>query len=199
MTGHSTTLMAAAWPVAGRNALLRNAAVVILGSLLLIASAKVDVPFWPVPVSMQTFAVFLIGLTLGWRLATATVLVYLGQGLAGLPVFAYPGAGPAYFAISPTTGYLIGFLLAAAVIGWLAERGWDRSVVTAFAAVLVGNVAIYVPGVTWLWAAGHAPTWEAAIAGGVVPFLAGDALKMALAAVLVVAGWRRLDRSKAKT
>lgn len=197
MTGHSTTLMAAAWPVAGRNALLRNAAVAILGSLLLIASAKVEVPFWPVPMSMQTFAVFLIGLTLGWRLAAATVLVYLGQGLAGLPVFAYPGAGPAYLA-GPTGGYLVGFALAAAVIGWLAERGWDRAVITSFAAVLIGNAMIYVPGLIWLRTGGFAPTWEAAFAGGLTPFLAGDVMKMVLAAMLVVAGWRWVGRSRAE-
>ena len=198
MTGHSTTLMAAAWPMAGRSALLRNVAVAVVGSLLLIASAKVEVPFWPVPMSMQTFAVFVIGLTLGWRLAAATVLLYLGQGFVGLPVFANPGAGPIYFA-GPTAGYLAGFVLAAGIIGWLAERGWDRTVVTAFAAVLIGNVMIYLPGLIWLRTAGYVPTWEAAIAGGLTPFLAGAVLKMVLAAVLVVAGWRWLGRERAET
>ena len=109
--------------------LLRNVALIIAGSLLLTLSAKIKVPFYPVPMTMQTLAVMLIGFTFGWRLAGAAVLFYLAQGALGLPVFLLgtpeKGIGLAYM-MGPTGGYLLGFVLAAVLCGWLAERGWDR-------------------------------------------------------------------------
>ena len=105
--------------------LLARAALAFVGTLVLVVSAKVEVPFYPVPMTLQTLAVLTLGALFGARLAAATVALYLGEGLIGLPVFAGAAAGPAYLA-GPTGGYLVGFLLAAALVGWLAERGWTR-------------------------------------------------------------------------
>ena len=130
LSGEHSTLAGVLWPAqAGRSGLVRNGMLAVLGSLLLIASAKVQVPFWPVPMTMQTFAVLVIGMTFGPRLGAATVLLYLVQGAVGLPVFAgtpAKGIGIAYM-VGPTGGYLIGFVAAAYLAGRLAMRGWDRS------------------------------------------------------------------------
>src|SRR5690606_16484525 len=121
-----STLAESLWPAQAAPAWLRNMLLAVGGSLLLTLSAKINVPFYPVPMTMQTFAVLLIGAAFGWRLGTATVLLYLAQGAAGLPVFAgtpEKGIGLLYL-MGPTGGYLVGFAVAAAVVGWLAERGW---------------------------------------------------------------------------
>ena len=197
MNAQSPALAAAIWPVEGRNAWLKAALLIIAGSILLTVSAKLRVPFWPVPITMQTFAVLLIGMAYGWKLGSATVLAYLAQGLAGLPVFTNPGAGPAYM-FGPTAGYLVGFVLAAAAVGWMAERGWDRRVVTVIPALLIGSLLIYVPGVIWLHqilvAANPATDLAATIGVGVTPFLIGDALKICLAAALLPAAWALIGR-----
>ena len=163
---------------------------VVLGSLLLIASAKVQVPFWPVPMTMQSMAVLVLGLAYGSRLGAAAVLLYLTEGLAGLPVFAGTGAGPAYMA-GPTAGYLAGFVAAAFVTGWLAERGWDRSAVKALAAMFVGHAVILGAGVGWLATLFGA---EKAVAVGLVPFLAATVLKTALGAAIMQAAWWGVGR-----
>ena len=105
---------------------VRGIVLAVIGSILLTISAKIQVPFWPVPMTMQTFVVLVLGVAYGWRLAGATVLLYLAQGALSLPVFA-AGGGLAYMS-GPTGGYLVGFLLAAVAVGWLAERSWARSV-----------------------------------------------------------------------
>ncbi len=197
MNAQSPALAAAIWPVEGRNAWLKAVLLIAAGSILLTVSAKLKVPFWPVPITMQTFAVLLIGLAYGWKLGSATVLAYLAQGLAGLPVFTNPGAGPAYL-LGPTGGYLVGFVLAAAAVGWLAERGWDRRVVTIIPALLIGIVLIYVPGVIWLHqfllAGEPTVTFGAAFSLGATPFLLGDALKLGLAAALLPTAWWLIGR-----
>lgn len=163
----------------------RAAALVIGGSLAIAAAAKIQVPFWPVPMTMQTLVVLLIGVTYGSRLAAATVLAYLAEGLAGVPVFAAATAGPAYMA-GPTGGYLLGFLVAATSIGWLAERGWDRSLGWTVAAMAIGHVLVFVPGVAWLAVLFG---WSKAVAVGVAPFIAATIVKTALGAALVAAFW----------
>jgi biotin transport system substrate-specific component len=179
------------WPASGQSRLLRALALVVLGSLLLTASAKIMVPFWPVQMSMQTFAVLIIGAAYGSRLAFATVAAYLAQGAAGLPVFGL-GGGLAYFA-GPTGGYLVGFLVAATLVGWLAERGFGRHVVTALVAFLAGDAVIFLFGVGWLAVLiGPGP----AIAGGLVPFLPAEVLKIALAVALLPLAWRGLRGSQ---
>lgn len=167
----------------------RAAMIALAGSLLLTLSAKVQVPFWPVPMTMQTFAVIGLGLALGPRLGLAAVALYLAQGAAGLPVFAgtpEKGIGLAYMA-GPTGGYLAGYLLAAYAAGHLAMKGWDRNPLTAFAAALVAGALIYLPGLAWL---GAVVGWDKPVlAFGLWPFVPGDILKAALAAAVFPAAW----------
>ena len=185
-----STLAATLWPNPAATFSLRTLLLAFAGSALLTLSAKIQVPFWPVPMTMQTFAVLVIGMTYGLRLGAATVVLYLAEGAAGLPVFA-GGGGIAYLA-GPTAGYLFGFVIAAALVGRLAELGWDRRVSTTAAAMLLGNLAIYVPGLLWL---GTIVGYGKVFAVGMVPFLPGDALKLALAAAILPAVWH-LARQK---
>lgn len=178
------------WPAIGGQAALRAAVLALLGSLLLALSAKVQVPFWPVPMTMQTFVVLLLGAAYGWRLGGATVLLYLAEGALGLPVFAGAGAGPAYM-MGPTGGYLAGFLAAAVATGFLVERGWGRGLVTLTLAMLIGHVLILAPGVAWL---ALAVGGTKAVAVGLTPFWAATALKTALAVAAVLG----LDRLAAR-
>lgn len=168
----------------------RNLMLAIGGTLLLTLSAKVQIPFYPVPLTMQTFVVLLIGFAYGWKLGALTVLLYLAQGAIGLPVFAatpQQGLGFAYM-MGPTGGYLAGFVVAAAACGYLAERGWDRRVSTTCAAMLVGNLIMYAAGLLWL---GALLGWEQPILQwGLYPFLLGDALKIALAMWVLPSVWK---------
>jgi biotin transport system substrate-specific component len=184
------TLGEALWsPEAGSNT-VRAVVLAVIGSILLTISAKIQVPFWPVPMTMQTFVVLVLGVACGWRLAGATVLLYLGQGALSLPVFA--GGGGLPYMAGPTGGYLVGFLLAAVAVGWLAERGWARSAASTLAAMVVGTVIIFVCGVTWLSTLIGLPQ---AISVGVTPFLLSEAVKLAFATVLVPFVWRLLKQS----
>ena len=191
MTTHSMTLAGALWPA--RNTAqaewLRLAVLAVFGSAALAVSAKMQIPFWPVPFTLQTLVVLLVGMTFGPRLGAATVALYLGQGAAGLPVFA-TGGGLAYFA-GPTGGYLIGFLVAALLMGWMAERGWGRSVLSTVGAMLAGTAVIFACGVSWL---AYLIGPEQAVAAGLVPFLASAILKIIIAAILMPACWRFAGR-----
>ena len=167
-------------------ALMRGAGLALLGTLVLVVSAKIAVPFYPVPVTLQTLAVLTLGALFGARLAAATVALYLAEGLVGLPVFAGAGAGPGYM-MGPTGGYLVGFLLAAALVGWLAERGWTRGWGLALAAMTLGHLVIFAAGFGWLaLALGAAKAWAA----GVAPFAAATVVKTLLAAALALAARR---------
>lgn len=156
---------------------------VLLGSWLVAASSWIEVPMVPVPMTMQTFAIVVIGALAGWRIGLATLLAYLAQGAAGLPMFAGGAGGPMVFA-GPTAGYLLAFPLAAALTGWLAERGWNRSLPLLSLCMLGGHVVILASGVAWL-AVLIGPAQ--AVAAGLVPFLAGTVLKSALAAASIIA------------
>ncbi|MFB2552844.1 biotin transporter BioY [Ensifer soli] len=159
-----------------------KAAAVILGTALLALSSLVEVPMVPVPVTLQTLAVTLIGALYGWRLGALTVAAWLAEAAAGLPVLAGGAGGLAHFA-GPTAGYLFAFPLAAALVGWLAGRGWNgRRPVLAFVAMLAGNGACLAFGGAWLAALIGA---EKALAFGVLPFLVGALLKSALGACLL--------------
>lgn len=193
---HSATLADRLWR--GDQALPRKVILAIAGSLALWASAKLQVPFYPVPMTMQTFVVLVIGMAYGWRLGAATVLLYLAEGAAGLPVFAgtpEKGIGLAYM-VGPTGGYLLGFVLSAALVGWLAQRGWGRNLATTFAAMALGTAMILGIGVLWL---GAVLGWDKPILEfGLYPFLPGAAFKIALAAVVLPLAWRadaRPDRT----
>jgi len=155
----------------------RNIAAMAIGSALLAVSAHLQVPFWPVRLSMQSFVVLAIGVACGGMLGATTVLAYLAEGALGLPVF-QSGAGLAYMA-GPTGGYLLGFLLSASAVGTLADRGAMRSWPGIVAVLFLGELLIHLPGVAWL-AVLFGPA--KGIAFGLLPFLPAEALKLALAA-----------------
>ncbi len=181
-------LISVLWPT-GNSTVFRNVILVLLGSALLTISAKIQVPFYPVPMTMQSFVVLILGATFGWRLAGATVLAYLAQGAVGLPVFA-TGGGLAYFT-APTGGFLVGFLFAAMAVGALAERGFDRQITTALTMFFVGTIIIYSFGLAYL---GSLIGVQKAIMVGLYPFIPGDALKLGLAVALVPLVWRRISK-----
>jgi biotin transport system substrate-specific component len=186
------TLAAAIWPAgseAGFRA-MRAALLALVGSLLVAVSAQFQVPMVPVPMTMQSFAVLVIGAAYGARLGAATLLLYMAEGALGLPVFAGMKGGAAHL-VGPTGGYIVGFVLAAGVVGWLAERGWDRSLVWTTGAMVIGKVFIFVPGVLWL---ASVIGMDKAIAGGLVPFIPGIVLKVALAVAVLPGAWALLGR-----
>ena len=178
------------------NDALRSLLLVVAGTALLTISAKVQIPFYPVPITMQTFVVLLIGFTFGWRLGGLTVLAYLAEGAVGLPVFAGTperGIGIAYM-MGPTGGYLLGFLAAAVVTGFLAERRWDRSLVRAAIAALLGLAVIFASGLTWL---GTIIGWDNPVLDlGLWPFLPGEVLKLVLLAAVLPLAWKILPKKK---
>lgn len=170
------------------------AILVAFGTLLMTLSAKVQVPFWPVPMTMQTFVALLIGMTYGARLAGATLALYLIEGAIGLPVFAGTperGIGLAYM-MGPTGGFLVAFAIGAILAGWLAERGWDRNPLKAAAVMGIGHVVILALGCAWL---ATLIGWPKAWALGVAPFLAGTVLKTLLGAVVITGMWK-MSRNK---
>ncbi len=186
-----TTLANAVWPAQGsRLGILRPAILAIVGSILLAVSAKINVPMWPVPMTMQTFAVTVIGMAYGWRLGGATLLLYLAEGAVGLPVFA-TGSGLVYMT-GPTGGYLVGFLIAALFLGWTAERGWDRTPVHTAVAMILGTALIFLFGVGWL--AVFLGNLDKAMASGFYPFVVGGFVKVALATLLMPSCWMLLRR-----
>ena len=160
-----------------------KAVLAVLGVGVLAASAHVAIPFWPVPMTMESGTVLLLGAVFGSGLAEATLLAYLAAGALGFPVFA-AGAGLAYFA-GPTGGYLLGFLLAASFMGLCASRGWMRGTVGTVAAFLGGTVIIYAFGLAWL---SVLLGTHKAVALGLVPFLPAEATKVAMAILLFRAG-----------
>ena len=186
----SPTLSARLWPAQADRS-LRTLVLALLGSALLAISAKIQVPFYPVPITMQTYVVLVLGAAFGPRLAAATVALYLCEGLLfGLPVFAGPVAGLAYLA-SPTVGYLLSFLPAAIVVGLLADRGFDRRPGSALAMMALGEGIILIVGAGWLATmVGPDKAWTL----GIVPFLPGYVLKLALAAATLPLAWKIVGR-----
>ncbi len=176
---------------------VRHAALVVAGALLVALAARFEIrlPDNPVPITGQTFGVLLVGGALGFRRGGLSLALYLLMG-AFLPVYAGGASGlsrivgfdEGRLVLGATGGYLLGFVVAAAVVGRLAELGWDRRLVGAVAAMVVGNVVIYLFGVPWLMAA-TGMAFEEAIAKGVLPFLVGDAVKLALAGAAFPAAW----------
>ncbi len=184
---------------------VRDGLLVLAGSLLMALTAQISIPlpFTPVPITGQTFGVLLIGALLGPRLGALTMLLYLAQGLMGLPVFAggrsawTPSSFPGIpVIIGPTAGYLFSYPIAAAVVGALAHRGWDRRVRTALPAMILGNIIILALG--FLWLAGATALLRgsvdvlALLNMAVLPFLPGDAIKILLAALALPGGWQLL-------
>jgi biotin transport system substrate-specific component len=173
------------WPAHGVPRPLRALLLALLGSALLTISAKLEVPFYPVPMTMQTLAVLVLGIAFGARLGAATVLLYLAEGAVGLPVFAGTpelGIGIAYM-MGPTGGYLAGFVLSAAITGWLTERRHDWPALVL--AVAAGSIVVFIPGVLWL---AQLIGFEQSIAHGLAPFVWGTLLKGAIAVALGMVG-----------
>lgn len=186
---------------------LAQAGLVVLGVALLALSAKVQVPVWPspVPVTMGTFAVLGLGAAYGPRLGLATILGYMGLGALGADVFA--GSAKVHgltYMMGSTGGYLVGYVLATLALGLAARAGWDRSVGKMGLAMLIGNALIYVPGALWLHhvivagglfdATKYTSDWAQTLAWGVTPYLIGDAMKLALAALLLPGVWSLVRR-----
>lgn len=167
---------------------LSNVVLVVVASLVTAAAAQLEIrlPWTPVPISGQSFAVLLSGLVLGSRRAFLAQLLYLAYGAAGLPVFSGGAAGLVKF-MGPTGGYLIAFPFAALVTGWLAERGWDRKPLSMFAAMLLGSSVIFALGLAQL--SRFVPS-EGLLAAGLLPFIPGDLIKSALAAGVFPLVWR---------
>jgi biotin transport system substrate-specific component len=187
----SRPLVSLALPDSGAARLLVQGLIVVAGTLVLTLSAKTKVVLGPVDLSLQTLAILMIAASLGMRMAMATLLLYLAQGAMGFPVFQSTpekGIGLAYMA-GPTGGYLLGFLVMAAIVGYAADRGWDRNVGKLLGAMLVGEVAMMALGFAWLAVLiGAANAWTF----GVLPFVLPDLIKVGLAACLVPAGWAAL-------
>lgn len=211
----SYPLITLALPKSGASRRIGELLLVIGGSLLLALSAKAKVVLGPVDLSLQTLVVLLIGATFGLRLGVATLVLYLAEGAAGFPVFQSTpekGIGVLYM-LGSTGGYLAGFLVMAAIVGWAADRGWDKSVLKLGAAMLVAEVVMMAMGFAWLafgassWLGVVDNAWlgtvEKAFVGigiekawmfGVVPFIVPDLIKVALAALIVPATWALLPK-----
>lgn len=192
------TLATALWPAVTHPRpanWARHIVLAAIGVALLTLSAKIKIPFYPVPVTMQTFVVLALGIVYGAKLGASTVLFYLVVGGFGFPVFAATpekGIGLVYM-LGPTGGYLLGFVIAAATAGYLAEKGWDRKPTLTFAAMLIGNIIIYIPGLIWL---ANVVGWDKPIfAWGLYPFLIGDLAKTVLAMLVIPATWDIVKKS----
>ena len=195
MTAHqSQTIIETFLPARVGSRWTQEVILVLGGSLLLALAAQVAVRLPPavsiVPITGQTFAVLLVGALYGARRGAATVLAYIGEGLAGLPVFAEAGAGPAHL-LGPSGGYLVVFVAAAFIVGGLAERGWDRRPAMTAVAMTLGTLVVFAAGMAWL-AFFVGP--RNVVSVGLLPFLPGAAIKIALATALLPAGWLVLNR-----
>lgn len=196
ITMKTPVLAEAFGPREGTNLAIKQIVLVVLGIAALTLAAKIRVPMWPVPITLQTMAVLMIGTGFGMRLGAATVVGYLALGAAlaaagaSFTVFTGETATLAYFA-GPTAGYLVGFAVAAGVMGWLAQQGWDRSFGKMALGLLIGNAIIYAIGLPWmayLFLAEHGAAWV--FKWGMGNFLLGDALKLAVAALLIPTIWK---------
>jgi biotin transport system substrate-specific component len=185
-------------PVPTLDTRARTAALVLGGALITAACAQLTLhlPWTPVPITGQTFAVLLVGGALGWVRGAASMALYVMLGAVGLPFYAEAADGSRggwELATGSTAGYLVGFILAAALVGWLAERGQDRRLDTSLPAMLAGTAVIYVVGVAWL-AHDLGIDSTTAMEYGLTPFVVGDATKLLLAGTLLPAAWRFADR-----
>jgi biotin transport system substrate-specific component len=175
-----------------------SAATVVAGSLVIAGLAQVSIrlPITPVPFTGQTLGVLLVGASLGFELGAVSVLLYLTEGALGAPFFAGGSHGASVLALSSATGgYLWGFVVAAAAVGLLSRRGWDRSIRSSIGTMFVGELIVYSAGVPWLMASLHLPL-EKGLELGLYPFIVGDTLKLLVAAGLLPAAWKLLGRGE---
>ena len=193
MNPNAATLRLAVFP---RTGLLADAVLVVAGAALVALAAQVRIPFDPVPITGSTFAVLLVGASLGAVRGTSSLSLYVALGILGAPVYTGQSSGWEYFT-GATGGYLVGFVLAAAVVGYLAERGWDRRLSSAIAAMLTGSVAIYGIGLPWLALTADLDFAET-LQKGLALFVPGDLLKLYLAAALLPTAWRAVERFRGR-
>jgi biotin transport system substrate-specific component len=200
LVSNTTPLIDRIW-TSGERGMVRNVVLAVAGAALLTLSAKISVPFFPVPMTLQSLAVLLIGAAYGWRLGAATVVFYLLQGLLGMPVFANtpPAVAGALYFVGPTGGFLLGFVASAAIVGYAVEKGAARSVLFLAGAMLLAQMVLFTLGTTWL--AYFAQLSSGATGTGFVrawtlvqTFLLGDALKTAIAVGLTLAFAKTVDR-----
>ena len=170
---------------------VRDLVLVLIGSIMIAVSAQVVIrlPFSPVPITGQTFAILLVGFLFGRRLAVFTTIAYLLEGILGLPVFAGGGAGIGWL-LGPSGGYLLGFVAASGVVGYLSDQGKDRKFFAILSAFALGQMVIYLFGVSWLTVF---TGWASAVQTGILPFLIGDLIKALLAGGVLLGGWKLLD------
>jgi biotin transport system substrate-specific component len=191
MNPHAATLRLALFP---RSGLLTDVLLVLAGTgfVALAAQVSFELPFTPVPITGQTFAVVLVGASLGALLGLASLGLYLFVGALGAPVYA-EGEGGWAVLTGPTGGYIVGFCCAAALVGWMAQRRWDRRFNSSVAAMLTGNVVIYLFGLPWL-AREIGTSFEGTLEAGLYPFVVGDLLKLYLAGALLPSTWKLVER-----
>jgi biotin transport system substrate-specific component len=177
--------------------IVNDIVLIFAGAALTAVAAQIAIPMWPVPITGQTFAVLLVGAVLGASRGALSMIAYLSMGAAGLPVFTGASSGLGF---GPTFGYLVGFIAAAAVIGWLAQLNWHKKPAGVFASFLIANSIIYLFGLPWLAFAlgnlGMANELSAVLTAGLLPFLIGDALKMILAVAALPLAWKYLGRNR---
>lgn len=183
----------------GARSIAANITMVVAGAALTAGAAQIVIPMWPVPITGQTFAVLLVGTTLGALRGALSMVLYIALGALGLPIFTEGSAGWQVIA-GPTGGYLVGFVLAAVLTGWLAQRSWDRKIVGAGVAFLAGTAVIYAVGLPWLAVAlgqlGYPNDLGATLQSGLLPFVPGDILKAIAAGVLLPVTWKLVSRAK---
>jgi biotin transport system substrate-specific component len=196
MNSQSATLRLAVFPHAN---LITDTLLVLAGTALVAAAAQISVklPFTPVPITGQTFAVLLVGASLGCVLGTASAMLYLWLGVAGAPIYAHHDSGWSVIT-SASGGYIVGFVLAAALTGFLAERRWDRRLSSSIGLMLTGNVVIYLVGLPWL-AVVLNTNLEKTLEYGLYPFIPGDTFKLYLAAAALPGAWKLVGRARNST
>lgn len=196
--------MSLARAAVGQMSLMRQALMVLGGSVFIALAAQISVPMYPVPMTLQTLAILIVGLSYGARMGSLTVLAYLAQGAAGLPVFANAMNGAAF--VGPTAGFLLGFVGVVALVGYAADRGWTRTVVGAALVCVLASAALYIPGTAWPMAVAGSlgldagwvglsgeKVWQAFVA----PFLIGDVVKSVIAALIVTGAFAVLRGRRA--
>ena len=196
MNSQSATLRLAVFPHAN---LITDALLVLAGTALVAAAAQISVelPFTPVPITGQTFAVLLVGASLGCVLGTASAMLSSWLGVAGAPIYAHHDSGWSVIT-SASGGYIVGFVLAAALTGFLAERRWDRRLSSSIGLMLTGNLVIYLVGLPWL-AIVLNTNLEKTLEYGLYPFIPGDTFKLYLAAAALPGAWKLVGRARNRT
>tara|TARA_B100001123_G_scaffold443990_1_gene591621 strand:+ start:1242 stop:1808 length:567 start_codon:yes stop_codon:yes gene_type:complete len=186
---NKTTLIENLLPLNGINNVIKTILFVLFGTILLAVSSKIQVPFWPVPMTMQTFVVLIIAMSYGWKLSLLTLLAYLIEGAAGIPVFA-KGGGILYL-LGPTAGYLYGMTIAAAVIGYFADLGYGKSIVKCIIPLSIGTIIIFIFGVGYL---STIIGFDKALQAGLLPFIPSELFKIALALFIIPSIWKYIQK-----